>query len=164
MMANKKIKNAVIPGSFDPITVGHLLLIERAAKLFDHVYVTAFRNAEKNSMFTDEEKLQMMRLATGHLDNVTVSVEDGLTAVFAAEHHACIVKGVRNGTDFDYEMGMAEISRAIDADVETIFIPARAAHMHISSSYVREMLRYDHDFKDAVPPAVYTYLKETFHK
>lgn len=162
-MANDKIKVAVIPGSFDPITVGHLDVIERAAGMFEHVYVTALQNADKKGMFSSEEKLEMMRLATKHLSNVTVCIDDGLTAVFAAEHDACLVKGVRNASDFDYEMGLAQISRAIDKRVDTILLPARAEYMHISSSYVREMLRYGHEFHDAVPPAVYAYLKE-LHK
>ncbi len=155
---------AVIPGSFDPITMGHLDVITRAAAIFDHVYVTAFHNADKNSMFTAEEKLHMLRLATAQLPNVSVSLENGLTAVFAAEHHAVLVKGVRNGTDFDYEMGHAAISRAIAPAVDTILMPAEPRLQYISSSYVREMLRYGHEFRDAVPELVYRYLTEEWRK
>ena len=135
------IRTAVIPGSFDPITMGHLDVIERAAAMFDRVYVTAFSNADKKgSMFTSEEKLHMLRLATAHLDNVTCSVEGGLTAVFAKEHDAVIVKGIRNGTDLDYEMTMYGINRAVE-DVDTLFIPAKHEYMHIISTFVREMIR-----------------------
>ena len=158
------IRTAVIPGSFDPITMGHLDIIERAASMFDRVYVTAFSNADKKgSMFTSEEKLHMLRLATAHLDNVTCSVEGGLTAVFAKEHDAVIVKGIRNGTDLDYEMTMYGINRAVE-DVDTLFIPAKQEYMHISSTFVREMLRYEHDFEGLVPAPVYRYLCEEWKK
>ena len=163
---NEAIRAAVIPGSFDPVTVGHLDVIERAAAIFECVYVTAFRNADKKgSMFSDEDKLHLLRLATAHLPNVECCIEGGMTAVFAKEHNAVIVKGVRNGTDFDYEMGMYGINRAAEG-VETIFIPAKQEHSHVSSSFVREMLRYHHDFRAAVPEPVYRYLTEewSLHK
>ena len=159
-----EIKSAVIPGSFDPITTGHLDIIERAASMFDTVYVTAFANADKkSSMFTTDEKLHMLRLATAHLDNVICSVESGLTAVFARERGAVIVKGIRNGTDLDYEMTMYGINRAVEG-VDTVFIPARQEFSHISSTFVREMLRYGHDFTGLVPASVHRYLCEEWMK
>ncbi|MBE6656915.1 MAG: pantetheine-phosphate adenylyltransferase [Ruminococcaceae bacterium] len=161
---SKIIRTAVIPGSFDPITTGHLDIIERAAAMFDFVYVTAFSNADKKgSMFSSDEKLHMLRLATAHLDNVVCSIESGLTAVFARERDAVIVKGIRNGTDLDYEMTMYGINRAVEG-VDTIFIPAKQEYMHISSTFVREMLRYEHDFTGLVPPAVHKYLCEEWMK
>ena len=160
----KNTLSAVIPGSFDPVTVGHLDLIRRAASMFDHVYVTVFRNAEKKGMFTDEEKLRMLELATADLDNVECCIDGGLTAAFAAEHGAVIVKGVRNGTDFDYEMNLAAINRNIDASVDTILLPAKQEYLHISSSFVREMIRYGHEFIGAVPQPVYDYLKNEWRK
>ena len=153
----KRYRCAVVPGSFDPITVGHLDLIKRACGMFDTVYVTAFRNAEKHGMFMEEEKLHMMRLAVKDLPNAVCSVEDGVLADFAKAHNAVIVKGLRNGTDFDYETSLAYINRAI-ADAETVFLPASQEYLHISSSYVREMLRYHGDFSKAVPEAVWLYL------
>ena len=159
-----KIRTAVIPGSFDPITMGHLDIIERAASMFDRVYVTAFSNADKaGSMFSSDEKLHMLRLATSHLDNVACSIESGLTAVFAKDHDAVIVKGIRNGTDLDYEMTMYGINRAVEG-VDTIFIPAKQEYMHISSTFVREMLRYEHDFTGLVPAPVHRYLCEEWMK
>ena len=158
------IRTAVIPGSFDPITMGHLDIIERAASMFDRVYVTAFANADKaGSMFSSDEKLHMLRLATSHLDNVACSIESGLTAVFAKDHDAVIVKGIRNGTDLDYEMTMYGINRAVEG-VDTIFIPAKQEYMHISSTFVREMLRYEHDFTGLVPAPVHRYLCEEWMK
>ena len=155
-----KIRNAVIPGSFDPVTMGHLDVIERASSMFERVYVTAFSNADKKgSMFSAEEKLHMLKLATAQLDNVICSVESGLTAVFAKEHDAVIIKGIRNGTDLDYEMTMYGINRAVEG-VDTMFVPAKQEYMHISSTFVREMLRYEHDFEGLVPAPVYRYLCE----
>ena len=157
-MTNRMIRTAVIPGSFDPVTIGHLDVIERTAAIFDRVYVTAFHNADKKAgFFTGEEKLRMLKLATAHLENVSCCLDNGMTAVFAKEHHAVIVKGVRSGTDFDYEMGMYGINRAAE-DVDTILIPAKQEYSHISSSYIREMLRYRHAFRGAVPEPVYDYL------
>ncbi|MBP3919664.1 MAG: pantetheine-phosphate adenylyltransferase [Clostridia bacterium] len=154
----EKFRSAIIPGSFDPVTIGHLDMIERAAAIFDTVYVTALHNAEKKgSMFTGEEKLHMLNLAIAHLENVACCIDNGMTATFAKAHHAVIVKGVRNSMDFDYEMGMYGINRAAE-NIETIFIPAKQEHMHISSSFIREMLRYHHDFRGAVPDPVYQYL------
>ena len=159
-----KIRHAVIPGSFDPVTMGHLDVIERAAAMFERVYVTAFSNADKKgSMFSAEEKLHMLQLATAHLDNVICSVESGLTAVFAKEHDAVIIKGIRNGTDLDYEMTMYGINRAVEG-VDTMFVPAKQEYMHISSTFVREMLRYEHDFEGLVPAPVYRYLCEEWKK
>ena len=158
------IRTAVIPGSFDPVTMGHLDVIERTAAMFDRVYVTAFSNADKKGgMFSAEEKLHMLKLATAHLDNVTCSVESGLTAVFAKEHDAVIVKGIRNGTDLDYEMTMYGINRAVEG-VDTVFVPAKQEYMHISSTFVREMLRYEHDFEGLVPAPVYRYLCEEWSR
>lgn len=161
---SEKIRTAIIPGSFDPVTMGHLDVIERTAAMFDRVYVTAFSNADKKgSMFTADEKLHMLRLATAHLDNVVCSVEGDLTAVFAKEHNAVIVKGIRNGTDLDYEMTMYGINRAVE-NVDTLFIPAKQEYMHISSTFVREMLRYEHDFEGLVPAPVYRYLCEEWSR
>ena len=161
---NEMIRAAVIPGSFDPITIGHLDIIERAAAVFERVYVTAFANADKKgSMFSAEEKLHMLRLATAHLDNVVCSVENGLTAVFAKEHNAVIVKGVRNGTDLDYEMTMYGINRTVEG-VDTFLIPSRQEYSHISSTFIREMLRYEHDFFGMVPNPVYRYLTEEWNR
>ena len=161
---SKRIRTAVIPGSFDPVTMGHLDVIERAAAMFDRVYVTAFSNADKKgSMFSSDEKLHMLCLATAHLDNVTCSIEGGLTAVFAQELDAVIVKGIRNGTDLDYEMTMYGINRAVEG-VDTLFIPAKQEYMHISSTFVREMIRYEHSFEGLVPAPVYRYLTEEWNK
>ena len=105
----------------------------------------------------------MLRLATAHLDNVVCSVENGLTAVFAKEHNAVIVKGVRNGTDLDYEMTMYGINRTVEG-VDTFLIPSRQEYSHISSTFIREMLRYEHDFFGMVPNPVYRYLTEEWNR
>ena len=164
MSGGKKPTAAVIPGSFDPVTIGHLDVIARAAALFDTVYVTVFRNAEKAGMFTIEEKLHMLRLATASIENVYCSADTGLLADFAVSHGAGLVKGVRSGTDFDYEMSMYSINRAIEPTLDTIWIPAKQEYFHVSSSYVREMIRYGHDYQKAVPEAVYEYLQKEWKK
>ena len=162
----KHFTAAVVAGSFDPVTVGHLDLIERAAAMFETVYVTAFHNAEKTGMFTAEEKLHMLRLAVKDIPNAVCSVETGVLADFAASRSAVIVKGVRNGADFDYETNLAYINRAIagDGNTETLLLPAKQEYLPVSSTYVREMLRYHGDFRKAVPDAVYAYLTNEWRK
>lgn len=170
----KRYNAAVVPGSFDPVTIGHLDLIRRAAAMFETVYAAVFCNADKSGMFTPEEKLHMLRLAVSDLPNVICSVETGVLADFAVKHDAVIVKGVRNASDFDYEMNLACINRAIAASeaadnaaadsCETVLLPAKQEYLHISSSYVREMLRYNGNYRNAVPDAVYRYLSEEWKK
>ncbi len=156
---NNNIRAAIIPGSFDPITVGHLDLIERCANIFETVYINVFSNSEKSSgMFTAEEKLDMLKLATKHLPNVICSADNGMTALFAEEKQAVIVKGVRNVADFDYEIGMFWMNRAI-ASAETLFLPAKQEYLHISSTFVRELIKYGRDFSNVVPKPVCQYLK-----
>ncbi|MCQ2432292.1 MAG: pantetheine-phosphate adenylyltransferase [Clostridia bacterium] len=154
-----KYRAAMIPGSFDPVTLGHVDVIERAAAMFDTVYVTAFKNAEKHGMFTDEEKLEMLKLATAHLDNVVCSMESILVAEFAHVNHAVIVKGIRGVSDFDYETSLFHINRAIYADTDTIFIPAKQEVQHISSSFAREMIRYGHPLDNCLPKPVIAYVE-----
>ncbi len=151
-------RNCVFPGSFDPVTLGHLDIITRASSLFDTVYVTVFRNAEKGGMFSHEERFHMLRLATAHLENVICETGEGLLARYVQKRDAVLIKGVRNATDFDYEMGLSCINRAICAEVDTVLIPARQEYLHISSSFARELIRYGHDIRAALPPPVCDYL------
>jgi len=137
------MKTALIPGSFDPITIGHLDIVERTAALFDEVVVAVFDNSEKRTTFTAEQRLEMARLATKHIPNVRCDLSHGLLSAYAEEIGAsALVKGVRNVTDFDYEYWLAAINRNMKEKIETIFIPARAELQHISSTVSREMLKY----------------------
>ncbi len=143
---------AVCPGSFDPITVGHLDLAERAASIFDRVILCVMVNGEKKHMFTLDERLELARAAAAHLPNVEAAACGGLLADFARERGACaLVKGVRGGTDLDWEMQLAQINRDLFPRLDTVLLPARPEHMHISSTMVREMLRYQQRLEPYIP-------------
>ena len=147
---------AVCSGSFDPITLGHLDVIERSAACFDRVWVCVSPNAEKkNQMFTPEQKLALVRAAIAELPNVEAELGPGLLADFAVDHGASvIVRGVRNGTDFDAEYQMALINRGIHPQLETLLMPASAAYQHFSSSMAREMIRYRQPLERYLPGAI----------
>lgn len=148
------MKIAVCPGSFDPITVGHLDLVERGAALFDQVILCVMVNGEKHPMFTPEERLEMARAALSHIPNASAEAWDGLLADFAREKGACaLIKGVRNGIDFEWEYQMAQINRGLLPELDTLLLPARAEHLHISSTMVRDMIRY-HQTLDQCMPAL----------
>ena len=143
---------AVCPGSFDPITVGHLDLAERAAAIFDRVILCVMVNGEKKHMFTLDERLELARAAAAHLPNVEAAACGGLLADFAREQGACaLVKGVRGGTDLDWEMQLAQINRDLFPRLDTVLLPARPEHMHISSTMVREMHRYQQRLEPYIP-------------
>lgn len=143
---------AVCPGSFDPITVGHLDLVERAAAIFDRVVVCVMVNGEKHPMFTLEERLEMIRGAVGHVSNAEAAVCEGLLADFARERGAAaLVKGARGCADFEWEYQMAQINRELYPRLDTVILPARPGHSHISSTMVREMIRYRQRLDGCVP-------------
>lgn len=154
------MKIAVYPGSFDPVTLGHMDVIERAAALFERVYVCAMVNGGKNPMFTAEQRFEMLRAATAELPNVTAELWTGLLADYAREKGArWLVKGVRNATDFDAEYGMAQINRGIDAQLDTVLIPARAELLHFSSTMAREMIKYNQPLERYMPAAAIRVMK-----
>ncbi len=137
------MRTAVCPGSFDPVTVGHLDLVERAAAIFDKVIVCVMVNSEKRPMFSSDERLALIRAAIAHLPNAEAEVWSGLLADFARQRGACaLVKGVRGSVDFDWEMQLAQINRDLLPQLDTVLLPARPEHLHISSTMAREMLRY----------------------
>ena len=146
---------AVCPGSFDPITVGHLDLIERAARIFDEVIVCVAINSDKRTMFTSQERLEMARVAVAHLPNVRAELSEGLLADFARENGACaLIKGARNGMDFDWEYQLAQINRDLVPQLDTVLLPARPCHLHISSTMVRDMIRYHQKLDHYLPAGV----------
>ncbi len=152
---------AVCPGSFDPITIGHLDMIARAAQIFDEVIVCVAINGEKRTMFTSEERLEMARVAVQHLPNVRASLSEGLLADFARENHACaLVKGVRNGMDLDWEYQLAQINRDLMPQLDTLLLPARPSHLHISSTMVRDMIRYHQKLDHYLPDGVLAVLEK----
>lgn len=148
-------KKALISGSFDPVTVGHYDLVVRAAKIFDEVYVTEFVNSSKKGFFDSEERLCMLKAAFTGIPNVRVDSFGGLLVDYAREHGiGTVVKGARTAADFDYEQSMALINRSLEAELDTVIIPTKAEYMHISSTMVRELIRYGCDYSVAVPNGV----------
>lgn len=154
-------KVAMIPGSFDPITVGHVDVIERCARIFDRVVVAVSRNAEKSSMFCADERLRFAMAATAHLENVECVLCEGLLSECARAHGTgTLVKGVRGSADFDYESQLARIMRSFDAELDSMLLPARAEYAHISSTYARELIRYGCELDGAIPRSVIPLLRE----
>ena len=150
------MSTAVCSGSFDPITLGHLDIIERAAACFDHVWVCVSPNAEKtNQMFTPEQKLLLVQTAVAHLPGVHAELYTGLLADYAVFRQAdFIVRGVRSGTDFDAEYQLALINRSVHAGLETFFLPASPPWQHVSSTMAREMIRYRQPLALCLPEAI----------
>ena len=144
---------AICPGSFDPITLGHLNIIRRTSRIFDRVVVCIMHNAMKpNPMFTVEEKVDMCRRATERYPNVTVEWSDGLLAEYAKQYPgAVIVKGLRAASDFEYEFQMNLINKKINPELETMFLTASGKYTFLSSSAVREMAYYGADLTGLVP-------------
>lgn len=154
---------AVFPGSFDPVTLGHLNIIERAAALFDRVIVAVVPNGEKkHPMFTDEEKLTLMRLSVAHLPNVEAALWNGLLTDFAQERGArFLVRGVRSGADFDAEYPLSLIYRDVSGGaLETVLLGAEPRLQHISSTMAREMIRYHQELKKYLPAAAAEWITE----
>lgn len=146
------MKVAIYPGSFDPITSGHLNIIQRAANIFDKLIVCVMVNAGKNPMFTLTEREELIRRVTKDIPNVTVESSNALLAEFARERGSCvIVKGLRAGSDFENEFQMALINRKINPDLDTMFLTADSEYMYMSSSVVKELGRYGVDLADFLP-------------
>lgn len=154
---------ALCPGSFDPVTLGHLDIIERTARHFDVVIVAVIRNPQKaQSLFSLEERQEMLHEVTAHLDNVRIEVFKGLLVDFAREHGAdAIVKGLRAVSDFDYELQMAQMNQQL-SEIDTFFISTSPQYSFLSSSLVREVARYGGDVSRLVPAGVAARLKELF--
>jgi len=145
---------ACCPGSFDPVTLGHLDVIERAAAIFDRVVVGVGRNTTKNYMFSLDERLALVRGAVGHLTNVGVAPIDALLVDFCAQQGArVIVKGLRFSSDFDYELPMAQLNTALSG-IETVLLPGSRQYGAISSSMLREVASNGADITPFVPHAV----------
>ena len=160
------MRTAICSGSFDPITLGHLDIIRRAAACFDRVCVCVSPNVEKkNQMFTPEEKLLLVRTAVADLPNVEAELWPGLLADFAVDHGAtAIVRGIRNGSDFDVEYQLALINQDIHPGLETMLLPASAAYQHFSSSMAREMIRYGQPLEKYLPASIIPLVRDLIEK
>jgi len=145
---------AVYPGTFDPVTYGHLDIVRRAAAQFDRLVVACLRNLAKRPMFTADERAAMVAETTGDLDNVETAVFDGLLVDFCATRGiGVVVKGLRAVTDFEYELQMAQTNLSLSG-VETFFLTTNPAYSYLSSSLVREVAAFDHDLTEFVPKEV----------
>ncbi len=154
------MRTAVYPGSFDPITNGHLDIIKRAAKLYDRIIVGVLTNSSKKPLFSVEERMEMIRTVTSDLDNVYVDSFSGLLVDFAkANKVSVIVKGLRTVDDFEYEFQMALLNKTLDPEIETMFMMTNSKYSYISSSMVKELAGFGGDLTDLVPAQIVNNIK-----
>ena len=153
------MRRAVCPGSFDPITLGHLDIISRSSAHFDHVVIAVLENRTKSSLFTVDERIEMIRETTAHLSNVSVDSWSGLLVEYCKSNSIqAIVKGLRAVTDFDYELQMAQVNLQ-GSGVETMFMATSPVHSFLSSSLVKELAHYGGDVSTMVPASINAALK-----
>ena len=155
------MSTAVFPGSFDPVTTGHVDLIRRASRMFDRLVVGVLVNSAKQPLFSKEERVAMLREITADQDNIEVSSFEGLLVDFVKEQHAdAIVRGLRTPGDFEYELPLAQANHKLSVQADTIFLASAPEYSYISSSAVRELLRYQADSSGYVPETVLRYMRE----
>ena len=143
---------AIYPGSFDPVTLGHLNIIKRASACFDKVIVCAMINSKKQGMFTPEERVEFLRLSTQRFPNVEVDFSDELLAAYAKRRGAhVLVKGLRAVSDFEYEVQMALVNRKLNPKLDTLFFPSIEKYTYLSSTVVKEMAKYGVNLTDFLP-------------
>lgn len=149
------MKTAIYPGSFDPVTSGHLNIIRRASNIFDKLIVCVMVNAGKSPLFSLTERVELIRRVTKDLPNVEVDCSDELLADYARRRGSCvIVKGLRAGSDFENEFQMALINHKINPELDTMFLTAESQYMYLSSSAVKELGAYGVDLSDFLPAAI----------
>lgn len=159
------MRRAIYPGSFDPVTNGHLDIIERARKLFDEVIVAVAHNDEKEPVFSLSERLELLRETAGKIDNVRIAQFTGLLVEFAkAEKAGAVIRGLRAVSDFEFEFQMALMNRKLDAVVETIFLMPKEEYTYLSSRIVKEIARLGGDVSGFVPACVAGALNEKFRQ
>ncbi|MGD7060077.1 pantetheine-phosphate adenylyltransferase [Bacillus altitudinis] len=155
---------AVCPGSFDPVTLGHLDIIKRGAKIFDEVCVCVLNNSSKKPLFTVEERCELIRQATKELPNIKVESFHGLLVDYAKQKEAkVILRGLRAVTDFEYEMQGTSMNKVLNDDIETFFMMTNNQYSFLSSSIVKEVAKYHGSVKELVPQEVEAALKEKFN-
>lgn len=154
------MSTAIVSGSFDPITVGHLDVITRASRLFDRVVVAVSANTAKSNMLDDETRLNAVRASVESLDNVEAELCEGLLAEFCLRYDdPVLVRGVRTGSDFDYERSLYVINKSLDVP-ETVILPCASGLAHISSTYAREMIKYGRSLEGIVPEQAIKVIKK----
>jgi pantetheine-phosphate adenylyltransferase len=159
------MRRAIYPGSFDPVTNGHIDIIERARKLFDEVIVAVAHNDEKEPVFSLSERLDLLRETVGKIDNVRIAQFTGLLVEFAkAEKAGAVIRGLRAVSDFEFEFQMALMNRKLDAVVETIFLMPKEEYTYLSSRIVKEIARLGGDVSGFAPACVVKALSEKFNR
>lgn len=154
---------AICPGSFDPVTYGHLDIIQRGAKIFDHVIVTVFNNQSKDPLFTVKERIELLKACTSDLPNVTVDSSSSLLMDYAKSKNAqAVIRGLRAVSDFEYEMQITSMNRQLYADIETFFMMTNNQYSFLSSSIVKEVAKYRANVSDMVPDVVEEALARKF--
>ena len=142
----------LIPGSFDPLTLGHYDVVMRARALFGRIYVVSFVNSEKSGFFTPDERLEILRSAFSDFPEIVTDISSGMVSDYAESVGAgFVLKGVRSPGDFEYEFSLAEIERRLCPGIETVMLPSRPEFSHISSTFVRELLKYGKSLEGSVP-------------
>ncbi|MGF7437799.1 pantetheine-phosphate adenylyltransferase [Lentilactobacillus senioris] len=159
------MKNAIYAGSFDPITLGHIEVIEKSHKLFDHLYVVIAQNTQKKGLFTVAERQRQIATAVARFENVSVVVSDRLTVQAAQELQAqYLIRGVRGNVDLESEMAIAELNSTLDESIQTLFIPASSQTRAISSSMIKEIASFGGDVTQFVPQNVVQDFKRKFEE
>ena len=161
----RKVKVAVYPGSFDPLTFGHLDIIERACGIFDKIIVSVFINHSKNPLFSIEERVDILKKVLGNRKNIEIDCFEGLLVNYLKKKNTnIIIRGLRAVSDLEYEFQYAAANRTLNREVETIFFMPRLRYSYLSSSVVREIARFGGDVSKMVPPYVVKKIKEKMEK
>lgn len=154
-------KIAIYPGSFDPVTNGHLDIIERGLKIFDRIIVTILENPAKKLLFTVEERMELLSLSLAEFSNIEIASYDGLLVDYAKQRNAhAILRGMRAVSDFEYEFQMALMNRRLNREIQTVFLMTGLRWIFTSSSIIKEAAKFGGDIADMVPPVVYRRLAE----
>ena len=157
------MRHCIYPGTFDPITFGHLDVLERAARLFDQVTVAIARNPGKGPLFSPEQRLDLIRAVTAKIPNVRATVFDGLLVEFARRENAiAVIRGIRALSDFEFEFNMALMNRHLEPELETIFVMPRETYSYTSSHLVKQVAKLGGDVSHFVPPEVSAALRAAF--
>lgn len=153
----------IYPGSFDPVTLGHLDIIKRSSKLVDHLIIGVLNNSAKRPLFTAQERVEMLKLVAQDIPNVSVETFDGLTVDFAKSRNATVMfRGLRAVTDFEYEIQIAQTNHAVMPDIDTVFLTTSVQYSYLSSSIVKEVASYGGDITKFVPENILPLVLDKF--